>query len=122
MLGVKYDPLQIEDKRIVPSIGSVFRNRQTLYVYFQVYGAAEDPQTRKPSLDANLLLLRDKTKSLESQPQVIQEWTRNARGTATVAMALPLRNLPKATYILQIHIHDAVSDTNLFKRVPLVIE
>jgi hypothetical protein len=91
-------------------------------VYFQVYGAGEDPKTRRPSLDAYLMLLRDKTKVLESQPQVIHEWTRNVRGTATAAMALPLRNLPKATYVLQIHIHDAVSDTNLFRRVPLVIE
>jgi VWFA-related protein len=122
MLGIKYDPLQIEDRRIVPSIGNVFRNRQTLYVYFQVYGAAENPQTRKPSLDASLMLLRDKSKVLGSQPQAIQEWTRGTRGTAIVAMALPLRNLPKAAYILQIHIRDAVSDTNLFKRVPLVIE
>lgn len=122
MPGARRDPLRVGDRRIVPSIGNVFRNRQTLYVYFQVYGAAEDPQTRMPRLETYLMLLREKTKVLEAQPQVIEEWSRDERGAVTVAMALPLRDLPKAAYTLQIHIRDAVADTNLFRRVPVVVE
>src|SRR5437867_5950672 len=62
MAGVTRDPLVIDDKKIVPSIGNVFVNRQTLYVYFQVYSAAQDPPTKKPHLEARLLFLRNKTK------------------------------------------------------------
>jgi hypothetical protein len=78
----EYDPMVIEGKTIVPSIGNVFKNRQTVYVYFQVYGAAADPQTAKPSIETDLMLLKDTTKILESQPQLVQEWTKETRGPA----------------------------------------
>jgi len=115
------DPLVIDNKKIVPSIGNVFVNRQTLYVYFQVYGAAEDPPTKKPHLETRLLFLRNKTKTLESQPHFVAEWTKESRGTAAVTMAVPLRGLKRGNYTLQIHLRDNVSDTNLFGRLPLVI-
>ncbi len=115
------DPLVIDEKRIVPSIGYVFVNRQTLYVYFQVYGAAEDPPNKKPRLEADLLFLKDKTKVLESKPHLVEEWAKDSKGTANIAMAVPLRNLKRGNYALQIHVRDNVSDTNLFRRVPLVI-
>lgn len=72
----EYDPMVIDGKTIVPSIGNVFMNRQTVYVYFQVYGAAADPQTAKPSIETDLILLKDSTKILESQPQLVQDWTK----------------------------------------------
>ncbi len=122
MLAVKTDPLMIGDKRIVPSIGNIFLNRQTLYVYFQVYGAASDPETKKPSLETMLLFLQGKTKVLESQPYQVTEWTKDSKGVASVTMAVPLRSLKKGSYTLQIHLRDEVSDSNLFQRVPVVIE
>jgi len=36
-------------------------------------------------------------------------------------MAVPLRGLKRGNYTLQIHLRDNVSDTNLFGRLPLVI-
>jgi VWFA-related protein len=74
-----YDPLVMGNKKVVPSIGNVFLARQTVYVYFQVYGAAEDKETQKPCIETDLMLIRDKTKILETQPQYIQQWT-NERG------------------------------------------
>ena len=162
-LGLGYDPLVTGDKKIVPSIGNVFLNRQTVYVYFQVYGAAADAQTRTPFIETYLMLLKDNTKILESQPQIVQEWTKQSagppgrggpgggggfpgrggrgdrgdpagrrgmagpptedrEGEATVAISLPLKNLKKGTYTLQIHVRDVISDTNLFRRVPIVIQ
>jgi len=44
------------------------------------------------------------------------------KGEATVAISLPLKSLKKGTYTLQIHVRDLVSDTNLFRRVPIVIQ
>jgi len=116
------DPLVINDRRIVPSIGNVFLNRQTLYVYFQVYGAADGPLNKKPSLETYLLLLQNKTKVRESQPHRVEEWNKDGKGIATVSMAVPLRGLKRGSYTLQIHLRDSVSDTNLFRRVPVVIE
>ena len=44
------------------------------------------------------------------------------KGECTVAIALPLKSLKRGTYILQIHVYDAIADVNLFERVPIVIE
>ena len=121
MLAVKHDPLKIEDKRIVPSIGNVFLARQTLYVYFQVYGAGEDSQTKKPSLETLLLFLKGKTKVLESQPYRVTDWIKDSKGVATVTMAVPLKSLKRGAYALQIHLRDEVTDSNYFQRIPIVI-
>ncbi len=164
-----YDPLVTGGRKVVPSIGNVFVAGQTVYVYFQVYGGAEDKDTQRPCIQADLILLRDKTKILESQPQYVQQWTRarnapgfspgnGGRGTAppggmgfpggggpgrmggpgegmagmqgmndrkgetTVAISLPLKNLKRGTYTLQIHARDAIADVNRFVRVPVVIQ
>jgi VWFA-related protein len=121
LLGVKRDPLIIDDKRIVPSIGNVFLSRQTLYVYFQVYGAADDPQTKKPSLETYLMLLQNKTKVRESQPYAVSAWDKDNKGVVSVTMAVPLRGLKKGAYTLQLHLRDEASDTNLFRQLPIVI-
>ncbi len=167
-----YDPLVMGDRKVVPSIGNVFLARQTVYVYFQVYGAATDPETKKPCIETDLMLIRDNTKILETQPQYVQDWTKvgslprfglmrggepggmmpdmgspggmeppgrspgfgriggppgmqaavEREGESTVAISLPLRNLKRGTYTLQIHVHDAIADINQFQRVPIVIE
>lgn len=162
-----YDPLVIGGRKVVPSIGNVFMAGQTVYVYFQVYGAADDPATQKPLVEADLMLIRDNVKILETQPQYIQQWTRarsgmgfgrgagrpegrggppgpmgfpggdgpgrrggpppgmgpeERKGEVTIAIALPLKNLKKGTYALQVHVRDTVADINRFQRVPLVIQ
>jgi VWFA-related protein len=117
-----HDPLTIGSKRIVPSIGNVFLGRQTVYVYFQAYGVAEDPKTRKPQVETSLMLLQGNVKVRESEPQRVEEWGPGGKGSALIAMAVPLRGLKRGNYTLQIHLSDEVSDTNLFKRVPIVIE
>ena len=121
MFGVRRDPLVIEGKRIVPSIGNVFVNRQTLYVYFEVYGAAEESTGRKPDLETHLLILQGKSKVRESQAHRVSEWAKDERGTADVTVAVPLQGLKKGSYVLQIHLRDRVSETNLFRRLPVVI-
>jgi VWFA-related protein len=170
-----YDPLVMGNRKVVPSIGSVFLARQTVHVYFQVYGAAEDKDTHLPCVETDLMLIRNNTKILETQPQYVQEWTQSGgfrfgsmappngeqgtgrpaggpmrggpggmtpgmggppgmggfpgmpaaeerKGESTVAISLPLKNLQKGTYTLQIHVRDVIADVNRFERVPLVIE
>jgi len=177
-----YDPLVLGNQKVVPSIGNVFVARQTVYVYFHVYGAAEDPETKKPCIQADLAIIRNNKRILETQPRYIQEWTRartgpafgagrgaggmppmvgpggmgapggmggrggpgdmgppgggdqgrmggppgmqameERKGETAVAISLPLKDLKKGTYTLQIHVHDAIADINQFHRVPLVI-
>ncbi len=177
-----YDPLVFGGKKVVPSIGNVFVPRQTVYVYFQVYGAAEDKESKKPCIETDLVLIRDNTKILQTQPKYVQEWTTNMggilfsgfgrrggsgetpggpdgmmpgggrgggreggpggmmpgggrggfpgmssedndrKGESTVAISLPLKNLKKGTYILQVHVRDEITGENLFERVPIVIQ
>ena len=71
-----YDPLVLGGRKVVPSIGNVFMAGQTVYVYFQVYGAEEDKETQRPHIETDLMLIRDKTKIIETQPQYIRQWTR----------------------------------------------
>jgi VWFA-related protein len=165
--GFGYDPLVMGDKKVVPSIGNVFLSRQTVNVYFHVYGAASDKETKKPCIETDLMLIRDNTKIIETQPQYVQDWTsmsfgrgfggRGAggggmppdmggrggpgggmgrmggppdgmfpgmerTGESRVAISLPLKDLKKGTYILQVHVRDTIADTNLFQRVPIVIQ
>ena len=79
-VGLGYDPLVMNGEKVVPSIGNVFLNRQTVYVYFQVYGAAADPQSQKPAIETYLMLLKDDTRILESQPKLVQDWTKEPVG------------------------------------------
>jgi len=167
-----YDPLVLGGRKVVPSIGNVFMAGQTVYVYFQVYGAEEDKETQRPHIETDLMLIRDNTKIIETQPQYIRQWTRarndprfgrfpgmgggmggpgmpgggrggmgfpgggaagrmggppgmqqleDRKGENTVAISLPLKNLKKGTYTLQIHVRDTVADVNRFERVPVVI-
>jgi hypothetical protein len=44
------------------------------------------------------------------------------KGETTVAISLPLKNLKKGTYTLQVHVRDAIADVNQFQRVPIVIQ
>jgi hypothetical protein len=116
----RQDPLLIKGQKIIPSIGNVFLAQQTLYVYFEVYGAQKNDETNRPRLRTSLLLLRDNTKARSSEAHYVEEWTRG--GVSAVAMAMPLRGLEKGAYTLQIHLRDDVAGSNLFRRVPLVIE
>lgn len=75
-LGIAYDPLVVGNRKIVPNIGNIFLTRQTVYVFFQVYGAAADPQSGRPSIETYLSLLKDNTKILDSQPDLVQDWTK----------------------------------------------
>jgi len=101
-----------------------------VYVYVQVYVAAISPDTKRPSLETSLLLLKDETKIMETKPETVQEWvlekkgkeTVEKKGVANVAIALPLKGLAKGTYALQVHVLDTVAESNLFQRVPVVIE
>jgi VWFA-related protein len=163
-----YDPLVLGGRKVVPSIGNVFLAGQTVYVYFQVYGAAEDHETQKPDIETDLMLIRNNTKIIETQPQYVQRWTRarndprfnrfpgmggfgtpggrggmgfpggggpgrmggapgmqqleDRKGENTVAISLPLKNLKKGTYTLQVHLRDTVADVNRFARIPIVIQ
>jgi hypothetical protein len=69
-----YDPLVMGNKKVVPSIGNVFLPQQTVYVYFHVYGAAEDKEIQKPCIETDLVLIRNNTKILETQPKYVQDW------------------------------------------------
>ena len=120
--GAPADPMTIGDKRIVPSIGNVFLSRQNLYAYFQVYGAAKDPQSGRPFLQSSVMLLDGATRVFESKPQQVQDWIQGRDDAAAVSLSLPLRDLKKGIYTLQVHLRDVISDTNLFRRIPFVVE
>ncbi len=86
-LGFGYNPLVTGDKRIIPSVGNIFLNGQTVYVYFQVYGAAANHESQKPLIATYLMLMRDNTKILESKPEIVQDWTKQGGGSGFGSVA-----------------------------------
>ncbi|NWG12478.1 MAG: VWA domain-containing protein [Acidobacteria bacterium] len=120
-LGLRRDPLVTGNKRVVPSIGNVFLGRQTAYVYFEVYGAAANPDSRKPALETRLQIVHGSRRVRESQPERIEDWMKDSRGTMQVTLAVPLQGLGKGNYVLQVHVRDLVAEANIFRRLPLVI-
>ncbi len=115
------DPFKIGEQRLVPSIGNVFASRQTVYVYFQVYGVSEAKDTRNPKLETYLMLLKSRTKVFEAEPYSVTEWAEGSKGVVAVTMAVPLNGLRAGDYALQIHVRDRAADANLFQRVPVII-
>ena len=61
-------PLVRDGQKLIPSITRVFRNDQSLYVYFEVYDPLTQGDARAPSVAASISFFRDGRKTFESEP------------------------------------------------------
>ena len=114
-------PLVQNNQKIVPSITRVFRKDQTLYVYFEVYDPASDPDRKQPSLTADIDLLLNGRKVYTSAPVRLNRLGTNRPGVAPFAFQIPLGKLPAGQYISQVNVIDETGRKFAFPRNEIVL-
>ena len=88
------NPLVEGGQKIVPSITRVFRKDQTMYVYFEVYDPAMDPDRKVPSLTAQVDLLSGGRMRLQLAAAASVEARDHAPGRRAVRFSDPARETP----------------------------
>ena len=114
-------PLVQDNQKIVPSITRVFRKDQTLYVYFEVYDPAMDPDRKLPSLAAEVDLLLGARKVYSSPPVRVTKLATSRPGVAPFAFQIPLGKLAPGQYISQVNVIDETGRKFGFPRSEIVL-
>jgi hypothetical protein len=111
-------PLVDNGQKLIPNITRVFRKDQRLYVYFEVY----DPGMElSPSVSAELMVLRGKSKAFESAPLRVTKPKSGKPGTLAFEFQMPLANIPPGQYTCQVSVIDEQARKFGFARSPLVV-
>jgi VWFA-related protein len=111
-------PLVENGQKLIPDITRVFRKNQKLYVYFEVY----DPGTvASPSVSAELMMFRGKSKSFESAPVRVTKAKSGRPNTLAFEFEMPLANIPPGQYTCQVSVIDEQARKFGFARAPLVV-
>ncbi|MBI3474036.1 MAG: VWA domain-containing protein [Candidatus Solibacter usitatus] len=112
-------PLVRDGQKLVPNVTRVFRKDQNLYVYFEVYDPATDPERKAPSVSAVLSFYRGRAKASESSAVRITE---AGRGHAVpFQFQVPLAQLRPGRYTCQVNVIDEIGRKFAFARAPIVV-
>lgn len=114
-------PLVEDGKKLIPSITRVFRKDQNLFVYFEVYDPAADPETKAASVAATLSVFRDRVKALESEPIRRSRLSPSRMNTVPFEFQVPLAQLRPGRYTCQVSVIDELGRKFAFARSPLVV-
>jgi len=115
------NPLVQGGEKIVPSITRVFRKDQTMYVYFEVYDPAMDPDRKIPSLSAQVDLFVGGRKVYSSPPLRLSKLGTSRPGVAPFAFQIPLAKLPAGQYVSQVNVIDETGRKFAFPRNEIVL-
>jgi VWFA-related protein len=115
------NPLVQGDQRTVPSITRVFRKDQTMYVYFEVYDPAMDPDRKVPSVTAEIDLLSGSRKVYSSPPVRLNKLATTRPGVAPFAFQIPLAKLQPGQYVAQVNVIDETGRKFAFPRNEVVL-
>jgi len=114
-------PLIQNGQKTVPSITRVFRKDQTLYVYFEVYDPATDPERKSASVAAEIELLQGARKAFTSQPVRLTALATNRPGVAPFSFQIPLAKIPAGQYVSQVNVIDETGRKFAFPRSSIVL-
>jgi VWFA-related protein len=114
-------PLVQDGQKVVPSITRVFRGDQTLYVYFEVYDPAMDPDRKTPDLQADFALLVGGRTAYTSRPVRVNKLGTPRPGVAPFAFQIPLNRLAPGQYISQVNVIDETGKKFAFPRNEIVL-
>lgn len=109
-------PLVQDGQKTVPSITRVFRQDQTLYVYFEVYDPGIDRDLHKPSVTAKLDLLSGERNAYSAQPVRLTHLETTRPGVVPFAFQVPLASLESGEYTSQVTIIDELGRTFAVRR------
>ncbi len=95
--------------RVIPNLDRVYTRGSELAFYYQIYGAAADPQTGRPDLDLEYRIER-----LEAgQAQALGAPVRlEAQRESSHAFSLPLVGWPEGSYRLSVQVTDRLAGTS----------
>jgi len=112
-------PLIREGKKLIPSITRVFRNDQSLFVYFEVYDPAVQPEQSASSVVANLTFYRGRAKVWDSAPLRLTQAARP--GTMPFEFQVPLAQVKPGRYVCQLNVIDEIGRRFAFRRASMVV-
>ncbi len=115
------NPLVQGNQKMIPSITRVFRKDQTMYVYFEVYDPATDPDRKIPAVTATVDLLSGSRKIYSSPPVRLNKLATTRPGVAPFAFQIPLAKLPAGQYIAQVNVIDETGRKFAFPRNEIVL-
>jgi len=114
-------PLVQDGQKIVPSITKVFRKDQTMYVFFEVYDPAMDPDRKVPSLTAEVELIAGGRRVFTSAPVRLNKLVDKRPGVAQFSFQIPLAKLAPGQYISQVNVIDETGHKFAFPRNEIVL-
>ena len=110
------DMFVLGDVHVRPSLLKSFSRTKTLGVYLQVYNAAFDQASLKPSLKARYKVSRGEETVIDMTDEA-GESIQFSSGQRVVLIAnLPLNNLEPGKYSLEVEIHDRITDQRVTTR------
>jgi VWFA-related protein len=118
------NPLIVGEEKVVPAVTKVFRRNQNMYVAFDVYDAAPDPEnTRQRKIAVSMSLFNQKgAKAFEIAPMEATELASTRPNTVPIQLEVPLKGLAPGRYICQINVVDEVGRKFAFPRSPLMVQ
>jgi VWFA-related protein len=114
-------PLVQDGQKLAPSITRVFRQNQNLFVYFEVYDPVASPDTKEPSVAANLVLFHGGKKAFESAPLRVTQTAQGRSGVVAFQFQAQLAKLAPGRYTSQLNVVDEEGRKFAFARSPLII-
>jgi VWFA-related protein len=114
-------PLVQDGQKILPSITRVFRKDQTMYVFFEVYDPAMDPDRKVPSLTAEVELIAGGRRVFTSAPVRQNKLVDKRPGVAQFSFQIPLAKLAPGQYISQVNVIDETGHKFAFPRNEMVL-
>jgi VWFA-related protein len=118
------NPLIVGDEKVVPAVTKVFRRSQNMYVAFDVYDAAPDPENAKArKIQVSMSLFNQKgAKAFEVTPVEATELATTRPNTVPVQLSVPLKGLAPGRYTCQLNVIDEVGRKFAFSRTPLMVQ
>ncbi len=106
------DPFAVGSERVVPRPSATFAPGEPLRLYLQIYGAAVDPVTGRPSVDVRFSFDHRRGSRLRRHgPPLV---FRGATGTS-LGLALPVGNWPPGDYIVRVRVYDRLSGRSVHR-------
>ena len=115
------NPLVSGGKKLVPSVTRIFRAADTLYVVFEVYGASEDPASRKPFVQLALSFWQGGLKLRQTPPYLLEQYDDRERRVLKCRYQLPLSGFQPGTYALQLDLIDQPAARHAHARATIAI-
>jgi hypothetical protein len=112
------NPLVQNGQKLIPSVTRVFRQGQSMYVYWQAY---EQSVTATQPLIAFVSFYREQTKAMETAPIQMTTSLNPRLQTLPFSFSIPLQGLAPGEYDCQISVLDPTTQKASFWRAPVKV-